>query len=79
LPQASRHTPQNCFSKRFQEEAKGKEGTARKALGLLPLDSASSDFQGDREAVAMRDDSGQALDLPPNRCGFSYRGDFGGE
>jgi hypothetical protein len=25
------------------------------------------------------DDSGQALDLPPNRCGFSYRGDFGGQ
>lgn len=25
------------------------------------------------------DDSGQALDLPPNRCGFSYRCDFGGK
>jgi hypothetical protein len=27
----------------------------------------------------MTDDSGQALNLPPNRCGFSYRGDFGGQ
>jgi hypothetical protein len=27
----------------------------------------------------MTDDSGQALDLPPNRCGSSYRGDFGGQ
>jgi hypothetical protein len=27
----------------------------------------------------MTDDSGQILDLAPNRCGFSYRGDFGGQ
>jgi len=25
------------------------------------------------------DDSGQVLDLPPNRGGFSYRCDFGGQ
>jgi len=25
------------------------------------------------------DDSGQVLGLPPNRYGFSFRGDFGGE
>ncbi len=25
------------------------------------------------------DDSGQALDLPPNPCGSNYRGDFGGK
>ena len=36
---------------------------------LLPLDSASSE---------LTDDSEQALDLFPNRCGFGYRGDFGG-
>jgi hypothetical protein len=52
------------------EEAKRKEGTARKRLGLPPLDSASS---------KVPDDSGQALDLTPNRRGFNYRNDFGGQ
>ena len=29
--------------------------------------------------MSYTDDSGQVLDLPPNRCGFSYRCDFGGQ
>jgi hypothetical protein len=31
------------------------------------------------EGASIMDDSGQALDLPPNRRGFSYRCDFGGQ
>jgi hypothetical protein len=58
------------FVQTLREEAKRKEGTARKILGLPPLDSASSEIP---------DDSGQALDLTPNRRGNSYRNDFGGQ
>jgi hypothetical protein len=50
-------------------EKKGRN-RERDRLGLLPLDSASS---------KVPDDSGQALDLTPNRGGFSDRNDFGGQ
>jgi len=39
--------------------------------------------RGSRLSIALHpdfpDDSGQALDLPPNRHGLSYRNDFGGQ
>jgi hypothetical protein len=57
----------------FWEEAKRKEGTARKRLGLLPLDSASSTSCKNWMTVVRH------LALTPNRRGFSYRNDFGGE
>ena len=50
-------------------EKKGRNHEGKK-LGLLPLDSASS---------KQPDDSGQALDLTPNRRGSSNRNDFGGQ
>jgi hypothetical protein len=53
----------------LDERSERKEPRGYKS-GLPPLDSASSHGT---------DDSGQALDLPPNRRGFSYRCDFGGQ
>ena len=59
------HSNQSFLDERNErKEPRGYES------GLPPLDSASSNGT---------DDSGQALDLPPNRRGFSYRCDFGGQ
>src|SRR5438034_993284 len=57
------------FCRAFLDERNERKEPRGYKSRLLPLDSASSESS---------DDSEQALDLFPNRCGFSYRCDFGG-
>jgi hypothetical protein len=63
----------------FLDERNERKEPRRYKSRLLPLDSASSVSSRPQTDPRTSDDSGQALDLSPNRCGFSYRCDFGGQ
>jgi hypothetical protein len=63
----------------FAKEAKRKEGNREDNSGLPPLDSASSACARLERPLTTTDDSGQALDLPPNHRGSRHRAGFGGQ